>query len=106
MGDGKFGRGDSGLLIGVAVVHRRPQLRYTGRVDGPVVAGDEKCRAVERWCDSHLGEGRWVLERAYADHHTDAPLLEAAREARAVCPGKTLRVLAKRRGWTIADWDE
>lgn len=79
---------------------------YTGCVDGPVVAGDEKCRAVERWCDSHLGEGRWVLERAYADHHTDAPLLEAAQEARAVCPGKTLAISARRRGWPVLDWDD
>ncbi|WP_455136432.1 HAD family hydrolase [Thermophilibacter sp.] len=80
--------------------------RYTGRVEGPVVAGAEKYRAVTRWCDEHLGAGAWELERAYADHHSDADLLERADEAFAVCPGKTLRVSAKRRGWPVLDWDD
>ena len=84
---------------------RDAQGNYTGAVDGPVVAGAEKYRAGVRWCDEHLGEGGWRLERAYGDHHSDKDLLAHAREAVAVCPGKTLRVLAKRRGWTIADWD-
>ena len=79
---------------------------YTGAVDGPVVAGAEKYRAVVRWCDQHLGEGAWRLERAYGDHHSDKDLLSHARVAVAVCPGKTLRSLARRRGWIIADWDE
>ena len=80
--------------------------RYTGRVDGPVVAGAEKCRAVQAWCNAHLGVGAWVLDRAYADHHSDTPLLEAAREARVVCPGKTLAINARRRGWPVLDWDD
>ena len=79
--------------------------RYTGEVDGPVIAGEEKYRAVVRWCDEHLGEGRWRLERAYADHHTDADLLARAEQPFAVCPGKTLVVAAKRAGWAILDWD-
>ena len=78
---------------------------YTGRVDGPVIAGPEKWLAVERWCDEHLGRGAWVLERAYADHHSDADLLARARIACAVCPGKTLALTARRRGWSIVDWD-
>lgn len=78
---------------------------YTGRVDGPVVAGPEKWRAVARWCDEHLGCGAWVLDRAYADHHTDADLLARARVAYAVCPGKTLAHAARRRNWNIVDWD-
>ncbi len=86
-------------------MERDARGRYTGRVDGPVVEGVEKCRAVEAWCDAHLGVGAWVLERAYADHHTDAPLLETAREARVVCPGTTLAVSARRRGWPVLDWD-
>lgn len=78
---------------------------YTGKVDGPVIAGAEKYRAVERWCDANLGPGRWELSRAYADHHTDADLLARAGVAYAVCPGTTLEVSAKRRGWQILDWD-
>lgn len=86
-------------------MERDARGRYTGRVDGPVVAGDQKVRAVEAWCDARLGAGAWVLERAYADHHTDAALLKAAREPRAVCPGKTLAISARRHGWPVLDWD-
>ena len=78
--------------------------RYTGRVDGPVVAGDEKCHAVTAWCNAHLGPGAWRLERAYADHHTDADLLEIADSAYAVCPGKTLAISARKHGWPVLDW--
>ena len=77
---------------------------YTGRVDGPVVAGDEKCHAVTAWCNAHLGPGAWRLERAYADHHTDADLLEIADSAYAVCPGKTLAISARKHGWPVLDW--
>lgn len=77
---------------------------YTGSVDGPVVAGAEKYRAAVTWCNERLGPGAWRLERAYGDHHSDKDLLGQARLAIAVCPGKTLRALARRRGWTILDW--
>ena len=79
---------------------------YTGRVEGPVVAGPEKCRAVARWCDEHLGPGTWELARAYADHHSDTALLEQADQAFAVCPGKTLKMSAHRHGWPVLDWDD
>lgn len=82
-----------------------PSGYYTGRVDGPVVAGAEKCRAVERWCDARFGRGGWSLEAAYGDHHTDVELLSRARRPFAVCPGKTLAATARRRGWQILDWD-
>ena len=84
---------------------RDGQGNYTGVVDGPVVAGDEKYRAAAAWCDEHLGVGRWELARAYGDHHSDQDLLARADKAVAVCPGKTLRLLARRRGWQILDWD-
>lgn len=78
--------------------------RYTGRVDGPVIAGDEKYNAVIRWCDERFGPGGWELARAYADHYTDEDLLAKADEAFAVCPGQTLYVHARRNGWAILDW--
>ena len=78
---------------------------YTGEVDGIVVAGAEKYRAAARWCDERFGAGRWSLEAAYGDHHSDADLLAHARRPYAVCPGKTLAVAARRNGWKILDWD-
>ena len=86
-------------------MERDERGRYTGRVEGVVVEGAEKCRAVEAWCNERLGAGAWVLERAYADHHSDTPLLEAVRAPRVVCPGKTLALTARRRGWPVLDWE-
>lgn len=80
--------------------------RYTGRVQGSVIAGPEKYAAASAWCNEHLGCGNWELAYAYGDHHSDVDLLSRAREAFAVCPGKTLRPIAKKRGWQILDWDD
>ena len=79
--------------------------RYTGSVDGPVVAGAEKYCAAARWCDERFGPGAWSLEAAYGDHHTDADLLSRARRPYAVCPGETLAHAARKNGWPILDWD-
>lgn len=80
--------------------------RYTGRVDGEVVAGKNKYRSVVRWCDEHIGPGKWRLSYAYGDHHSDEDLLARADEAFAVCPGQTLKSAAKKNGWAILDWDD
>ncbi len=77
---------------------------YTGRVEGGVIAGPEKTRAVERWANERLGEGNWVIAYSYADHHTDTDLLQASQEAFAVSPGKTLKYAAKKRNWEILKW--
>ncbi len=87
-------------------MEKDPQGNYTGEVEGNVLAGDEKYRAVEAWCNKNLGQGAWELAYAYGDHHTDEDLLAHAREAFAVCPGNTLKPVAKRNGWHILDWDE
>lgn len=78
---------------------------YTGRVDGLVVAGDQKYPAVVHWCDENLGVGKWRLESAYADHHTDEDLLNRADEPYAVTPGATMRLYARRHGWPILEWE-
>ena len=88
------------------LMEKDAQGRYTGRVQGKVIAGPEKYAAASAWCDSHLGVGNWELAYAYGDHHTDADLLSHAREAFAVCPGKTMRPIAKKMGWKILDWDD
>lgn len=87
-------------------MERDAQGNYTGQVEGEVLAGDEKYRSVEIWCDANLGKGAWELAYAYGDHHTDEDLLAHAREAFAVCPGNTLKPVAKKNGWHILDWDK
>ena len=93
-------------IEGVAATHMEldGRGRFTGRVDGEVVAGEGKVRAVRRWADASVGEGRWHVARAYGDHFTDEPLLELADEPFAVCPGTTLARVARRRGWQTVDW--
>ena len=41
----------------------------------------------------------------YSDHVSDVPVLEWADEPVAANPHHDLRVEAKKRGWTIVDWD-
>jgi HAD superfamily hydrolase (TIGR01490 family) len=87
-------------------MERDEKGHYTGRVAGTVVAGDQKYRAVAEWCDERFGTGAWQLAYAYGDHHTDEDLLSRARTAYAVCPGQSLKAVAKKRGWQILDWDD
>lgn len=93
-------------IEGVAATHMEldERGRFTGRVEGEVVAGEGKVRAVCRWANEAIGEGAWLIARAYGDHFTDEPLLELADEPCAVCPGSTLSRIARRRGWRIARW--
>ncbi|RGS51102.1 haloacid dehalogenase-like hydrolase [Olsenella sp. AF16-14LB] len=87
-------------------MERDAEGNYTGRVEGTVVQGPEKVAAVTRWADAHLGKGAWTLAYAYGDHHTDAALLSAAAKGYAVCPGETLRKLARQHGWEILEWGD
>ncbi len=77
---------------------------FTGCVQGEVVAGPGKVRAVTAWANDQFGEGGWQIACAYGDHFTDEPLLELAREPFAVCPGTTLKRDARRLGWQVLDW--
>ncbi len=81
-----------------------PNGTYTRVVEGKPIEGEEKLFAIKRWCDSHYGEGNWELAYAYGDHHSDRPMLEAAREAFAVDPDRPLTRTAKANGWPILDW--
>ncbi len=80
--------------------------RYTTRVDGACIEGQEKVNAIRAYADERYGEGNWELVAAFGDHHSDAPLLSAAREGFAVCPDNPLEREARRQGWAILDWSE
>jgi len=77
----------------------------TGAVDGEVVEGAGKCRAVTRWADGRFGPDNWVVEYAFGDHHSDEEMLSLARHPYAVDPGRSLRSVAKRRGWPVLLWE-
>lgn len=77
---------------------------YTGNVDGAVIAGPEKTKAVIGWANEHIGTDAWTIAYSYADHHSDADLLAASEKAYAVTPGKALRLKAKRQHWQVLNW--
>jgi len=81
------------------------QGNYTDRVEGLPIEGPEKVAVLSRFCDEQFGAGSWELGWAYGDHHSDRPLLEAARTPRAVTPDRPLARTARRRGWEDLDWE-
>lgn len=81
-----------------------PDGKFTGRVEGSVMEGPAKPKAVTEWADATYGPGNWAIEYAFGDHHSDEEMLEAARCPSAVDPGRTMRSIAKKRGWPILEW--
>ena len=77
---------------------------YTREVDGKPIEGDEKMVALRHWCDGRFGEGNWEIAYAYADHHSDKPLLAAAKHPFAVTPNTGMTKIANQMGWPILDW--
>ena len=79
--------------------------RFIAEVDGKVIEGKEKLRALVTWADERYGSSGWELEYAFGDHYTDEPLLEAAQHPVAVNPSQVLRKKAKQQGWPIVCWE-
>ena len=77
---------------------------YTCEVEGLPVEGDQKIVRLREFADERFGVGRWVLDAAYGDHHSDRTLLGAARNPVAVTPDRPLARTAKSEGWRIAEW--
>lgn len=73
----------------------------TGRIVRPLIAEEEKVRAITRICREHHADLR--AARAYSDSFSDVPMLEAAGRPAAVNPDRRLRELARRRGWPVLD---
>jgi HAD superfamily hydrolase (TIGR01490 family) len=72
---------------------------YTGRLEGDVLHGPAKAKAVqEKANDENI-----TLEEcaAYSDSINDLPLLELVGDPHAVNPERELRLIALRRGWPI-----
>ncbi|MGN0038377.1 MAG: HAD family hydrolase [Coriobacteriales bacterium] len=78
---------------------------YTSRVVGEPVQGVEKLRQLQGYCDGRFGVGNWVLERAYSDHYSDIPMLQAAQHAVVTDPDGVLKKVARVHGWEVVDWD-
>jgi len=75
------------------------------KVDGENCYGPAKLRMIEAWMGVEKLDRSQCRIRFYSDHVSDVPVLEWADEAIAANPHHDLRVEAKKRGWTIVDWE-
>lgn len=71
----------------------------TGAIAPPVLAGNEKVEAIRGLCRRYNVEAE--RSKAYSDSMSDLPMLEAVGRPVATNPGRRLRQIAERRGWTV-----
>lgn len=78
--------------------------RWTGRILGEPMFGEEKARAVERTAS----ERNLDLTRCYAygDSADDRWLLETVGKPAAVNPSRELARIARKRGWPLLRWNK
>ncbi len=73
----------------------------TGEVKAPLIAEEEKVRAMKALCREYGTEMK--QSKAYSDSFSDLPMLEAVGIPAAVNPDRRLKRVALDRGWTILD---
>lgn len=73
----------------------------TGRLSGPLIAGEEKVEAMKRL--SYIHEVDAARSKAYSDSFSDLPMLEAVGLPVAVNPDRRLKRVAVQRRWPILD---
>ena len=73
----------------------------TGEVQAPLLAEEEKVRAMEGLCRKYGTEMK--RSKAYSDSFSDLAMLEAVGTAIAVNPDRRLKRIALKRGWTVLD---
>ena len=83
---------------------RGPDGRVVARIDGDNCYGPAKKRMIDEWLTAAQIDRETVRVRFYSDHSSDAPVFEWADEPVAVNPNRSLRKLARERGWRIEDW--
>jgi HAD superfamily phosphoserine phosphatase-like hydrolase len=76
--------------------------RWTGRVVGETMFGEEKARAIRRIAEEEGSDLRRCF--AYGDSASDKWMLEAAGKPAAVNPSNDLARIARRNEWTILRW--
>jgi len=73
----------------------------TGEVTPPLLAEEEKVRAIERYCREYNVDS--ARSKAYSDSLSDLPMIECVGQPAAVNPDRGLRRVAEERNWTILD---
>jgi HAD superfamily hydrolase (TIGR01490 family) len=76
--------------------------RYTGELDGPLVHGPEKAARVAKFAaDRGIDLAK---SYAYSDSVNDLPLLELVGNPVAMNPDRSLKAVARKRGWETIDF--
>lgn len=96
-----------GKFVAIRVCATRPEKvdgRWTGRILGEAMFGEEKARAVKRLAE----ETKLNLAQcfAYGDSVSDPWFLAAVGRPAAVNPSKGLARIAQMRGWPILRWEK
>ena len=76
--------------------------RYTGFLATPPLVGEARAAWLRRYAEEEGADLR--ASYAYADSHSDLPLLRAVGNPVAVSPDSALYRVAKRRRWPIEEW--
>jgi alcohol-forming fatty acyl-CoA reductase len=76
--------------------------RYTGRLVEPPLVGEARAAWLRSYADRQRADLR--LSYAYADSHSDLPLLRAVGNPVAVNPDVALFRVARARRWPVEDW--
>ena len=77
--------------------------RYTGRIQPPVLIGEEKGIQARRYFSTRSIEIDWEASFAYADSSHDLAMFELVGNPIAVNPDPSLRRLAQKRKWKVID---
>ena len=90
------------VLVIVAARLATRDGRYTGRLAAPPLVGEARAA----WLRSYAARDGANLKRsyAYADSHSDLPLLEAVGNPVAVNPDVALFRKARKKRWPVEDW--
>jgi fatty acyl-CoA reductase len=76
--------------------------RYTGFMSSPPLVGEARAAWLRRYAAAEGIDLR--LSYAYADSHSDLPLLRAVGNPVVISPDSTLYRFARRRRWPIEEW--
>ena len=74
---------------------------YTGQIIPPVITGNDKNRCTQEYFSSRSMDVDWDASYAYADWHTDLPLMGLVGHPVAVYPDEALLAHARQRGWPV-----
>ncbi|MCH7872558.1 MAG: HAD family hydrolase [Planctomycetes bacterium] len=76
--------------------------RFTGKLTGPPIGGEEKARRVRSYAEARGID--LAQSHAFGDSIADLPMLERVGHPHAVNPDRTLGTVARERGWPVHQW--